>query len=252
MFCQCEFGPEGGQKRTKEHIFGDWTTPFLKIPGRPGTQIRWQETNAGSERSSYPAYPAQQTVQGVCHSCNSGWLSRIQTAAKPFLLHALRGGKKRSYGESAQEAMAIWAYRAGLVAGIKSGPAAVPETDLHDFYGSRRPPELCRIWMGVTPYRQFTYINHVAFKVFPEDAEPPPSVNAFADVLGIGHVAFCVLHWSATKPNTGMGRVHQEFGDALTQIWPAVKPIQWPPRKVITYNGLERLASLSGAKREPE
>jgi hypothetical protein len=181
--------------------------------------------------------------------CNSGWLSRIQTAAKPFLLSALEGRKGRSYGESAQQAMAIWAYRAGLVAGSRGGPAAIPGLWRHDFYESRTPPESCRIWIAATPYRQFTYVNHVALKVFPEDAEPPPSVNTFVDVLGIGHLAFCALYWSETKPNTGMGRLHGEFGNALTQIWPVARPIQWPPRKVITYTGLDRLAGLSGAKR---
>jgi hypothetical protein len=248
MFCQIDFGPEDSRKRTKEHIFGDWTTPFLKSPGRPGTQFRWQETTKSKDQSSYPAYPAQQTVQGVCQKCNSEWLSRIQTAAKPFLLHALRSSRRRSYGESAQEAMAGWAFRAGLMAGSRAGPAAVPPSRLHDFYESREPPELCRIWIGATPYRQFTYINHVAFKVFPEDAEPPPGVNAFVDVLGIGHVAFCILYWSDTKPNTGMRRLHGEFGAALTPIWPATTPIQWPPSKALTYKGLDRLAGLCGGK----
>lgn len=250
LFCKHEFTTSPSpHERTKEHIFGDWTTPFLKNPSGPGTQIRWEETRESRERTSYPAHPAQQTVQGVCQECNSGWLSRIQTAAKPLLLPALKSRKRRSYGESGQEALGVWAFRAGLMAGIRGGPAAIPESRLHDFYESRKPPELCRIWIAATPYRQFTYINHVAFKVFPEDAEPPPSVNAFADVLGLGHVAFCILYWGDTKPNTGMGRLHSEFGNALTQIWPVTKPIQWPPKKVITFQGLDRLASLSGAKR---
>lgn len=248
MFCQIEFGPEPSRKRTKEHVFGDWTTPFLQTPERPGTQIRWQETPDGKDQSSYPAKPAQQTVQGVCHSCNSGWLSRIQTAAKPFLLPALQKPKRRSFGESAQEAMAIWAFRAGIVAGSRGGPSAISESWLHDFYESRKLPDSCRVWIAATPYRQFTYINHVAFKVFAEDAEPPPRANAFVDVLGIGHVGFCVLYWSGMKPRSGMARLHSEFGNALMPIWPVTRPIQWPPRKALSYSGLDRLGGLTSAK----
>jgi len=134
------------------------------------------------------------------------------------------------------------------MAGARAGPAAVPEAHLHDFYESRKPPDSCRIWIAATPYRQFTYVNHVAFKVFLEDAEPPPSVNAFMDVLGIGHIAFCVLHWSDVKPNAGMRQLHGEFGGALTPIWPTTQPIQWPPSKTVTYKGLDRIGGLCGVQ----
>lgn len=127
LFCQQDFTESpSAHERTREHIFGDWTTPYLKSPVGPGTQVRWQAKGDERHQNSYPAFPAQQTVQGVCKACNSGWLSEIQTAAKPFLLPALKSTRRRSIGEEAQKALGVWAFRAALLAGAKAGAAAIP------------------------------------------------------------------------------------------------------------------------------
>ena len=247
LFCEHEFTEApSAHERTREHIFGDWTTPYLKSPIGPGTQIRWETTRDGESQDAYPAYPAQQAVQGVCKECNSGWLSEIQTAVKPFLLPALKSTKRRSFGEEAQQALGVWAFRAALVAGVKAGAAEIPQGHLHDFYRQRQAPESARIWIAATNQRRFTYINHSIIKVFAKDGEPPDRANAFASILGVGHVAFCLCCWTEMKPNSSMRRIHETFGDAVIPIWPVRVPIQWPPRKAFSQKGLDQLAGVFG------
>ena len=248
LFCQRKFTESPSKyERTREHVFGDWTTPYLKSPIGPGTQVRWKATRAEQSQDSYSAYPAQQAVQGVCKDCNSGWLSEIQTAAKPFLLPALRGAKRRSFGDDAQRALGIWAFRAALLAGVKAGAAAIPSSRLHDFYEQRRPPGSTRIWLAASGQRQLTYINNSVIKVFPKDSEPPERANAFASVLGIGHVAFCLVCWTDVKPNSSMRRIHEIFAKAVIPIWPVRGPVQWPPRNAFSQQGLDQLAGVFGA-----
>lgn len=247
LFCQREFTEAPSRyERTREHVFGNWTTPYLKSDLGPGTQVRWNATRDETTRSAYPAYPAQQAVQGVCGDCNSGWLSEIQTAAKPPLIAALRNPKRRSFGEAEQMAMATWALRAALIAGAKADQATVPASHLHDFYEVRKPPDKTRIWLAATGRRQFTYIYHQTIKVSLEDDEPPPRANAFMSVLAVGHVAFCVLCWTDVKPVSLMGRIQGTYGDAVIPIFPVRRPISWPPRQTFTYEGLDQLAGVGG------
>lgn len=246
-FCQHEFTESpSAHERTREHVFGDWTTPYLQSPLGPGTQIRWQAEGDERSQSAYPAFPAQQAVQGVCKACNSGWLSEIQATAKPFLLPALKSTKRRSFGEEAQKALGLWAYRAALVAGVKAGAAAIPVSRLHEFYEQRQPPDSTRIWLAATGQRQLTYINTSVIKVFPEDSEPPERANAFASVLGIGHLAFCIVCWTDIKPGGSMRRVHESFAGATIPIFPVRGPIQWPPRQAFSQQGLDQLAGVFG------
>lgn len=246
LFCQREFG-EGDRKRTREHVFGNWTTPYLRHPNLPGTQTRWTATRDERQSNSFPAFPAQQSVQDVCQRCNSQRLSQIQTDAKPFLLHALKSPKARSFGEGAQEAMATWAYRAALMAGAK-GRSQVPASHLHDFFEERKPPETARIWIAATGIRQFTYINHSIIKVFAEDDEPPPRANAFSSVLGIGHLAFCVVRWTDTMPGRSINVIDNgRFKKVTIPIWPVRQPIGWPPSKAFSQKGLDQLAGIFGS-----
>jgi len=251
LFCQQEFTESPSKReRTREHVFGDWTTPYLKSELGPGTQIRWKASAKGQSQNAYPAYPAQQAVQDVCGLCNSGWLSDIQTAAKPALLPALKSIKRRSFGEAAQLALGTWAFRAALMAGAKAGESQIPAHHLHRFFEQRRPPDLARIWIAATNQRQFTYLNNAVIKVFATDAEPPERANAFADVLALGHVAFAVVCWTEMKPVSSIRRVHEVFGKAVIPIWPVRRPIQWPPRDALSQKGLDQLAGVFGVPAE--
>lgn len=246
LFCQRDFGEASDRKRTREHIFADWMTPYLKSPVGPGTQVRWDLTAAEQTRRAYPAYPAQQAVQGVCHGCNSGWLSGIQTDAKPHLLSALKSTRRRTWGETAQNVMTIWAYRAALMAGIKGGAASIPSHHLHDFYELRALPESTRVWMVATAHRELTYIDHRVIKTGEAGKPPPTAVNGFASLIGVGHVAFYVVSWSETRPRTGIGKIFENFGQAVAPVFPIRGPVTWPPRKMLNEEGLDQLAGVIG------
>lgn len=249
LFCQQPFDESKGRKRTREHVFADWMTPYLSSPDGPGTQVRWHSTaeNRREDPHRFKAYPAQQAVQGVCEKCNNEWLSEMQTAAKPVLRPLLQRPRRRAVGDAAQLALAIWAYRAALAIGIKAGKARIPIDPLHEFYEARRPPDSCRIWMLATRHPKYTYIEHrlLAIRAEPDD-EPPPSPNGFATLVAVGHVGFYVVRWTDVKPRGGMARVFDLFGDALVPIFPGRGPASWPPKRVLSHSGLDQLAEAMG------
>jgi hypothetical protein len=248
LFCQREFDESQSRKRTREHVFAEWMSPYLRSPDGPGTQVRWNMAADRPEYNarSYQAYPVQQAVQGVCQECNSGWLSRIQTAAKPPLLAALKSPRKRTFSPSAQRAMSTWAFRAALVLGAKAGDAQIPAHHLHDFYVAQKPPDSSRIWMIATGHRTYTFLDHRIIKVRVQDGEPPPRANAFATLVSVGHVAFYVLCWTDIKPRDGIRKLFDEFPDAIAPIYPPRGPVVWPPNQILVHDSLDRLANVIG------
>jgi hypothetical protein len=246
IFCRSEFD-QGQRRRTREHVFAEWMVPYLKSPAGPGTQVRWNKSKGKTSGKRFPAYPAHQAVQDVCHECNSGWLSRIQTDAKPHLLPALKSTGRRTFGESAQAAMSLWAFRAALVVGVKAQDASIPPEHLHELCERQALPDSTRVFMVATRHREFTYIDHRTIKVEPiPNSEPPPSANAFATLIGVGHIAFYVLCWTDIKPRGALGRVFEVHGDSIHPIHPSRGIVIWPPQTGFSLEGLDDLAGVIG------
>jgi len=101
--------------------------------------------------------------------------------------------------------------------------------------------------MLATGHPKYTYIEHrlLAIRARPED-EPPPSANGFATLIAVGHVGFYVVRWTETKPRGGIGRIFDQFDNALFQIVPGRGPFIWPPRRILNHAGLDQLAEVMG------
>jgi hypothetical protein len=90
---------------SKEHLWADWILQSLKhrVPIRqkigkfPGKEFR-----------------GPLTVKCVCESCNSGWMSRLESKAKPIigpLMHDL----SYALDSSQQETVSVWAIKTAMV-----------------------------------------------------------------------------------------------------------------------------------------
>ena len=242
LFCDRPFDPKGGpREKTEEHVFPDWSKPYLSSPLGPGEQWHWKAQGDEREEGSYPAFPAQQTVKGVCKECNGGWMSDTEVAVKPYLLPAMQG-KGQRYSEKAQLALATWALKTALVVGAKGGYQPTPREFLHNLERKRAPDQKVRIWIGATPHPEMTYIDHRTLKIRGSASdEPPPAANGYATVLSIGHIAFYVIGWSVSKPRTEF--VYRDFGGSMNPLWPSRGLVKWPPREILSRKGLDSLAA---------
>jgi hypothetical protein len=125
------------------------------------------------------------------------------------------------------------------------GAAQIPASLLHDFYESRALPQSTRVWIISTSVRHLAYIDHRTITVRREDLDPPPGSNAFATLIGVGHVGFYVLSWRGPKPT--IDRIYDRFGSAVIPIFPSRGPIIWPPRDPFTKEGLNQFAGVFGS-----
>jgi hypothetical protein len=235
VFCKAD-GP-----LTAEHVFPDWSKPYVSDDSGPGTQTR-TIIHAGEPTShSYRTNAANVTVRAVCASCNSGWMSHLEHAAKPLLVPMVVGQESVVLSADEQAVVATWCVKTSLVAGAKFTPAT-PERFYERLYDSRAVGPTDRVWIGRTAGQQFTYLDHRPLKVRPVE-EPEPAVeNAYATTLALGHLAAYVVGRLDAEPDTD--KVVDQLGAGLLQIWPPSDPLLWPPAGTFTITGLDALADV--------
>lgn len=222
----CIFCEETG-KLSAEHVFPDWSQPFLTSPLGKGTQTRVILRPDGTKDETPPrrTHPATVTVKTVCAHCNNGWMSHLEDTAKPYLLSMIRG-HRRTYYEAGQKILAMWAVKTALVSGSKHKPLT-PQSFYSDLYAARQPPERTRVWLIATPRPYFTYVDYRPLKVSKVDEPPVTTENAYAALLAIAHAAFYVASWNENEPDLdGL----KAFEESIVPLWPTEsKSVGFPP-----------------------
>src|SRR5213593_3811716 len=68
---------------TREHIWSDWVRKLVPSDKPEMHFHRFGPIGSEQERS-YPKRPYRWRLRVVCKTCNNGWMSRIDDAAKPI------------------------------------------------------------------------------------------------------------------------------------------------------------------------
>ena len=105
----CVFCGQSG-KLTNEDAFPRWLIARVFTKGRQVSQ-RWGKrttmTGFTSERQNV-------TVRRVCATCNNGWMSALEVAARPLLLPWINGNRTRLLYEQ-QQTIATWAVKTTMM-----------------------------------------------------------------------------------------------------------------------------------------
>ncbi len=102
MFCS-------GKASTKEDVWPNWLRSRFRSEAarifaeREGVHLgSWRPGNAGLQ------------VKRVCRACNNGWMSRLETEAKP-LVESFLDEQRTSIPPPAQSTIAVWAIKTAMV-----------------------------------------------------------------------------------------------------------------------------------------
>lgn len=226
----------GGTPLTKEHGWPRWLESYL-----PG--LRLNQTVIGDDyipqtrgvRSSISGGE----VREICETCNSGWMSELENAAKP-LVGPMAQGDSTFLSRPHQEIVAAWIVKTCFIHTLVN-PESKREwlaPDYHDFYRAQRPLGRHFVCVGVFDEPGFggTYSKYQPIIAVAEK-NGPPSVedrNAYLMTLAVGRFMGQVF----MMPHP----VRQLYPSGRHIVWPYVKDLVWP--LLFTYDllGLERVA----------
>lgn len=188
----------------------------------------------------------------ICRTCNSGWLSALETATRPVLEPLLLGaapGAVRRLDPGQQAFLATWAVKTALLLALGkfrgTSHGWVPLTTvqwLYDHRGLRMPPPGTRVWMGGLNTTDVPASVQAATLY---DVAQVPVAQCVT--FSVGCVLFQVF---ATEQKDADLSPENEawlapFGPhatALLQIAPSSSPICWPPTAVFGVSDLQALA----------
>jgi hypothetical protein len=139
----------GGSALSKEHVWADWIADYVPrtfyksehlvetMRSVPGSQPVERKVTKGPLHNN--GDPASRKLRVVCENCNNGWMSSIQTQAKPILVLLIKG-EPWQLDLNAQVILSSWATMFTLVyeAGLPEGAATPREAQLQ--FGTDQQP----------------------------------------------------------------------------------------------------------------
>ena len=141
---------------TKQHMWPDWLKTIIPREGSTSGQMIFHVRMAPMNKAVIiqPDVKERRWHQGahkirnVCGQCNSGWMSRLETAAKPHLTSLILG-KKCNLDKQAQHSLAAWIVMTSIMAeftDIKT--VSIPAIHRNQLRISGNPPDGWQIWTG--------------------------------------------------------------------------------------------------------
>lgn len=243
---------------SKEHIFPDWLKKYVPPPrvsndryvvevktlerGEDG-QLRYSRKKGKSDR---PGAAISQTVRVVCEKCNNGWMSRLQSKAKPILAPLVLGewGK---IGESEREVLATWITMFAMVLDCSEPEhTALTQRQRNEFFRTQKPLPEWIIWMGPMKGEHMTaQAGHRILAVADHSGhvpKPSPTGNHIT-IAGMGKLA--VMAFSTTEKRL-WAHVIFEFNpfQILTPIWPRFRGFTNRPTVTISEIHIEALGDM--------
>jgi enamine deaminase RidA (YjgF/YER057c/UK114 family) len=170
------------------------------------------------------------TVRAVCSRCNSGWMSTVETQARPVLSKLIRG-QKTELAATDTEAVATWAVKTAMMVHLTSVEGIAAFGDVYKtFFNDRRPPSNAVVWVAATGAEDWALRSEMVSALVGTDQDSvtvADPVNTTSVTLGLGRLLLHVLLTARTSVSyPPLDDIHPE---AVLRIWPDPAPITLPP-----------------------
>ena len=207
-------------------------------------------TVISSTKREKPGNAWTKKVRVVCETCNNGWMSRLETAAKPFLTPLITG-TPCTVTAAAIQATARWIVMKVMVAEHNlKGDAVSTGEQRGSFRATLAIPGDFRIWIGRCGVGgwQTAYWRHCATVSLSPDIMPEHRFkNLHSVTFGIGQLLVFVLHTTVSGLDLDVGLSRSGM---MVSLWPPIAPFAWPPTRTLTSldatsvaHGLDRMFS---------
>lgn len=226
----------GGNPLTEQHVFPKWMESEFKTPRNGTSNIRMSFDNPFNKTlnlSSSVTFKKNRTIgkkllKYFCATCNNGWMSKIEEAAKPLIIDLIRERKhKLDVGE--QLILSRWACLSTIVYEFDDYKTKViTKAERQNFMYNITPPASWEIWVGkaiVNNENERRILLHTALSagirhsegILPITKEHANIQNTIIGVEGLTFVTKSNALYIQT--NTSLPILDDNF----IKIWPALK-----------------------------
>jgi hypothetical protein len=241
MAFSCVFCGSTKKPRGQEHIFPHWLSK-LELPAEP-TEYSVGLLNRVPRR--FETKPFTTKVSSVCDSCNNGWMSKLESDARP-LLTPLVLNEPHEMSSADQALVALWTTKTALVAmqalpkAERDGRASLPSaeyTALYEQRHKRTPLPFTQFWIGRdAAARPAGSVRVVPLTIEFDGASAPDRPAGYLITLRVG--ALLVHGVRFTTPSL---YVELTSDPELPRIWPTPGQLSWPATVVDDKAVLERM-----------
>lgn len=205
-------------KPTREHVIPAWLSDVLPGDG----EFNFTRQQEDGSVSSWSTSALNLTVKRVCGPCNHGWMSQLESRAKP-LLTPLIHGQAGTFGRHEQTLMATWATKMAIVVEqTRSGRPMIPTEYRRHVYERQEPPPGTHVWMA-----RYGGARTVWFDRFDGNLDSSQkSGRIHALTLSLGQLVLQLYSLLIDKPE----EIVIEKATPLPELWPnQLHRAVWPP-----------------------
>jgi hypothetical protein len=221
-FDECVFC--GDSPTTLEHILSGWANRHLTQPSVE--PVKHSMTHADRIVAEWDAPGIDIQLKAPCEGCNSGWMSRLETAAKCLIVPML-SGETVVLDRQAQTTLATWTITTLMLYQLfHPADRGVPPEHYGALYEdhTRPPGKNTLVWLSRYDPRDDAGRYYAA----PLRRDRSSPTEGYIGVFNLGQVMFVGASNSSVEPMVEVPH------PALLRIWPTAKkrPVSWPPGKL--------------------
>jgi hypothetical protein len=213
-----------------------------RVVPQPIITTRYEESPLGGEgllrydqwRGGMNPLITRLTVKCVCASCNNGWVSQLEDAAKPVLLDMILD-KRRAFTRAEAQAVARWATKTVLMyQQFEPARCSFVEDHYRTFYRKRRPLDDTVLYVGRTTSRQAALgmradSLHLGMVGGGGNHAEPKNTSS---TLLVSEGTFMLLNFSSVAWQLGLEGLLHTSDDRLARVWPKPKAFNMPDAKL--------------------
>lgn len=136
----------GASGVTREHVWPKW---LRKLTKNSGGRYRFGLSGVPSTLRDFEAPSFSHTIRRVCRTCNTGWMSELETATE-ILMTSMFAGECPVLGGAEQDTLSRWMYKTALVVALLNDETDATRVDPAHYRGvaNGAMPANTTIWLG--------------------------------------------------------------------------------------------------------
>ncbi len=173
--------------------------------------------------------------KAVCTTCNTGWMSDLQNAAKSIIAPMV-DGQRVSIGPADQRLTAAWATMTGITFNYACGDPV--EESARQYLGVHHspPPNTVVFLARIEPVKQQAVFMNARL-----DSELFDRTCIYAEAFGFGRLGLLILR--GVLPPNRQGRGRQFAASSLHLIYPPILTgVSWPPDRSVSFVRLVQIS----------